>query len=507
MYFKYWLDINETHYTDYYGNEFLKFRKKYNKLKKNTDLYVQFSNYDSDVLNRQAFATPSHNDPVGVYSYPLAYVIDYPADIWYGTNSKYLRVLKIKNHNNKVSLQNMEPWFARNLIEKAGLNSSSLYDSQKAFKHTKGAGQIGKQFFQAVQHNLEISPIKNNSIWGKKEIYTLRTGLEQTALLRKMGIEILIDNARTPNQAVINNREPNQAVFLTPTCFEVLEIFEINSNTKHTSTSRTSVLGNKLARKLASMIAKRLNDQIITRNDKHGDTSLIQHYFTKSGREIKIEYSLPSWYMSNRKMGEKKHKEFKYSDVYEPTVYLAGERGESRLKFSSAATFDEIAKEIVDYYLTKNPIENFKPHSIEDHKKKEEELNTANTEKRRKTYEIEAQERENRYRPEIQDALDRIGINLKLTTDKMWYFNLSTFHRLASTQNISEEELEKSIDDIIDKAWKVYNILAEKRPQVFFLKSNDSDSKKFIEFYKLLLLKTNIQNLNGIPIPEIMSLK
>ena len=54
------------------------------------------------------FTTPSHSDPVGIYTYPLAYVLEKKDKIPLGSNMKYMRVLKTKPGINVLKLRDIQ---------------------------------------------------------------------------------------------------------------------------------------------------------------------------------------------------------------------------------------------------------------------------------------------------------------------------------------------------------------------------------------------------------------
>lgn len=481
MHFKSWLNLQEVHYEDFYGSNFVDFRKKYLKLKNDNFLFVNFSNYAKDILEKTPFKDPSHSDPVGIYAYPLKYVIDYPSDIWYASNAKYLRVIKLNASRASVlRLQNMDINYAETLLRKADLNIDYLKLAQKIFKFPKGAGQIGKQFFQSVQHDFSKVPAKDDYSIAR---YPLRSGIEQTAILQKMGINVVIDDAKVANQAVVNNREPSQAIFLSRNSFEITETFFLGEkfDKDHVTTARSSIYNDKLARKLASMILINLNDQIIERSTLNGESSNVQTYYSKSGRMITITFSLPDYYYKTRKIGEKKHKETKLSDLYQVTIQMDGERESFKIKFSSDEKFENISKKFADYYSHQNLVSDFKPYSL---KRSIEEKNKAQEEYRVKEIEKEKkkdQENEMSFQPLLQELLNTLNINVSLSLDKPWYKHLQIFHNLSSA---SDKNKEKSSSDIAENAWKTYELLYEDDA---FLKRNDADSIKFIEMYKKLL--------------------
>lgn len=507
MEFKNWLELSEVHYSDTYGPRFEEFRKKYRKQKNDTKLFVQFTDFADDPLHRIAYHDPKHSDPVGVYAYPLKYVLDYPADIWYGAASKYLRVIRLKSKN-VLNLQDMENWWANSLLNKADIQAYKHMElSQKAFKHSKGRGQIGKQFFHAIQYDLDQPPSIETRVFSKpQKVYKQRSPAEQTALLRKMGIEVLIDMATTPNQAIINSREPNQAIFLTPNSFKIEDVFYMGEKEKNAKISRMSFYNDRILRKLAQKIAELMNDKIKERHDRSSKSSPTQEYFTVKGTVISISVLLPSWFIDSRKIGEKKHKEFQKYDPYEVHVEIYGERGRFKQNYGRIDTFDEIAQRAVADYQNRDLDPNFKPVTLASSKAAELAADEERANRMRQKQRTEVLEREEDYQPYMQAALNRVNINLKLSTDKLWFANLITFHRSAKPKNISKEELANSIDQIIENGWKTYEIIAQGNDDLF-LSKNDPDSRKLIDFYKQLLLKTNIMQSDWINIPEIEALK
>lgn len=482
MNFKYWFNLQEVHYEDFYGSKFVDFRKKYLKLKNDNYLFVNFSNYAKDILEKTPFKDPSHSDPVGIYTYPLKYVIDYPSDIWYASNAKYLRVLKLNTSNAKVlRLQNMDSNYAETLLRKAGLDMDYLKKAQKLFKFPKGAGQIGKQFFQSVQRDFSKTPTNDDYSYSK---YPLRSGVEQTAILQKMGINVLIDDAKAANQAVINDREPTQAVFLSRNSFEIIETFFLGErlDKDNISTARSSMYSDTLARKLASMVLEKLNDQIIERSTLYNKSSHSQVYYSKLGRMITINFDLPQYYYQTRKMGEKKHKETKLSDLYQITIEINGERESLKLKYPSDEKFEEISKNFANYYYEKNLVFDFKPYtlqrSLEEKNKSKEEYLTKELEKKKK----QEQKEEAVFQPLLQELLNTLKINLSLSIDEPWFKNLQIFHNLSEA---SGKNKEKSSDEIAKETFKIYELVYEDRDGLF--KQNNIDSIKFIEMYKKLL--------------------
>lgn len=96
--------LTEMHYEDFYSKQFVEFRRKYSKMKKDTSYFVNFNNFYDNILDKRVSPKQDHSDPAAIYAYPLKYVIDHPMDIRYGRNAKFLRVIKV-NHGGILHVQ------------------------------------------------------------------------------------------------------------------------------------------------------------------------------------------------------------------------------------------------------------------------------------------------------------------------------------------------------------------------------------------------------------------
>lgn len=484
MEFKKWLRLDEVHYTDYYGKNFEKFRKKYMKFKKDKSLFVQFTNYMDDVLLREPYSNPNHRDPVAIYAYPLWYVIDYPADIWYGSRAKYLRVLRDMSGRNKLILNYLDYNYASYYLYKAKLSYSLLSKAIEVLNIPKGKSQIPKAFFAVIQH--EFSDEHED---GKK----LRSGEEQTEILRKMGLYAIEDRATNNKKAVINDREPCQIAFLNPRSFKVEEIFDMGGGTNdklETGTSRSPSVRN--GRKLAALIANQLNDSIIESNLESKN-----QYYTKKGRLIKIDFNFEPSYIKTRRMGEKKHKEYKFSDYFETYVLLKGERKELSYQFGTDAKFEDIAKYMADFWAKQELVDNSEPYtyarSIADKKAEQEKQEKIREEEEKKNLLNDEQ----KMQPLLQEALQVANIDLKLSLDKYYYntfkdltnWVIILMHSRKKEGNIivNRKDVEETVD-LKNKIFKSQNFVdlyspeGQKLIDLVVLYCNNPPTKDF-EFY------------------------
>ena len=328
--------IEALHFTDFLGQPFEEFRQKYQKIAKqggSYGLYVQFTNHASDPLERNPHATPDHSDPVGVYGYPIQYVLRHPADVWYGQGAKYLRVLESKaKHGAILDLQTVTWDDAVSYIASMGIkkqDGSALVRADDIEKWMKvvakankarlgGAGnKDAKLFFCCAQQKGPGSP-------------EVISGLEQTARFKRLGFRALLDEAKSQKQAVINPREPEQIIFLDRSAFGVLETINLRGETRGIGTTfDTEVLDRPTAAKIATIIGDTLTGES-ERSNLGGWT----YWWTKKGRRIELSFEQSRRHMDyaweKLKLGEKKHKTNKLWTPHEASAVVRTELGEMR---------------------------------------------------------------------------------------------------------------------------------------------------------------------------------
>jgi hypothetical protein len=308
---------------DIFSKTYFEFREKYKKVK-DSYLYVQFTDYKQDMLDRTTFSNPNHSDPVGNYAYPLSYVINYPTDIWYGYNSKNIRILELNKYAKVLNLSNMDTYQFSYLVTKFGYKQYDTDYYLKNYKdriYPKNSGYYGRLLFQMIQVDLEGN---------------LRSGEEQTKMLLKAGFDVIKDESKSNKTAVINNREPEQICFLNRKSFKVVEVFSTYNDKNKTQTSFDE---KTIKSKFASRIFEEVfNDKI---KEKLGDS-----FYSVKGREIHLNFTFGEEYMNSRKIGEKIHKEFKKSNQYYLYVFIYTEKGEIEYQSKTDETFDSIIDKI-----------------------------------------------------------------------------------------------------------------------------------------------------------------
>jgi predicted amidophosphoribosyltransferase len=413
--------VSAVHYEDIYPKSFVAFRKKYMPLLKSVErrhLYVQFTNFMDDTLSKKPYEDPDHHDPVAIYAYPLEYVLKHPADIWYGGQAKYLRVLKERKNNKTLLLQYLTEWEANSILSKMGLPYDSMEKAKALWPDRvgKGTGSIGRAFFQAMQMDMSAVgkiPRAKDERKALADTIKVRSGKEQTALLRKAGFDAIEDNARNQKTAVINPREPEQIAFLHRNSFDVVEIVPLSLKQTKTSVG-TSQDPKELAPKLAAMVADRIGDRLV---DRDGN----RVFWTAGGREIVVEFDRPMSYYEGKKLGEKKHRESKLTSPYRVKVTLNSERGSFSPMAMASEKFVDIADDVASRFNAATPVEGYKPinRASREAEKKAASVSYYNKEKQKKLENLK------RWVPDYIKDMTEVAQKLGVPFTQAEYFNSS----------------------------------------------------------------------------------
>lgn len=409
--FKKWL-VNEVHYTDTYSKGFEDFRKKYIsvvKQKMDSNLYVQFTNNASSTLEKSAYPNPDHTDPVGVYAYPLKYVIQHPADIWYGKNARYLRVLQSQSKN-PLFVYGMSKQQAESILWKMGLDPNLLSVAKKHYKHT-GINQWAKSLFSAFQMELENKPEPDE--W-KMLRYKVRSNLEQTQLLLKAGYDAVIDTSHATQQAVINEREPEQIIFLKRNAFKPIEIFTLFKNNPVLADFQP----NKEGRKLVAMTLEALGDQIVSGPIIHDLASL---FWSRKGKRISVAFVSPQSHYNGP--NHKRHKEAKLSNSYEINLVIEhSEKGKIGFRFDSSEKFQDIAYEMRNAWNQRENIPNFQPETYQKWKTEQDHKEKARKEDLNKKYDQEIEEKNEDAKQNLRQIAQLLNVPITFS-EKLDYDN------------------------------------------------------------------------------------
>lgn len=310
--------LTELKWNDIYGGDFEAFRKKYNKVKSDVDLFVHFSNYRNHPDNKTAHANTDHTDPMGVYAYPLKYVIDHPADIWYGANAKFLMVMRRTDAAKTLYLQDMTEDRMITILRDMGLYAR-VSDAEDAIKTARrierytGTKALHKAFMTVVQMGLTDDEKSINEY--------ARSSTEQTRLFLRAGYTALQDDARSINTAIINDREPSQICFLRRDAFVSEEVFQLTNPTRPATKYDNLVTNNKgddpaFRRKVAALIMAGMKDKLVSGKNEYPHSTV---WFGKGGTRLELKFD-NNIDREDLKFGQKKHKANKLTDG----VYLSG---------------------------------------------------------------------------------------------------------------------------------------------------------------------------------------
>ena len=337
--------LDELNFRDTYPKQFQEFMNDYKKYKNSDLYYVQFSDHATNIIDKRMYDAPDHTDPMGIYGYPLKYVIEHPADIWYGKKAKYLRVLKLKNLSTALDLQSLTLSNMNTMLYDMRINTalkSSGYDIKehlgkikKKFNY-KGSKALHKAFMSLVQCVLDDDGMPTSSMISAKD---------QNVRFRLAGYNVLIDNARNPNTAMINDREPSQVIILTRDIFNIDTVYQLRSN-GHSNLITGENDDELLSRKIAGMIFRDIGDSL---KDSMGKG----RFWSKGGIELLVAYDNKLEIRMDKMQGtgySKPHKEHKLHDDAIFSVSMDTKYGILKNIQDSNQTIDSFIADIVKLY-------------------------------------------------------------------------------------------------------------------------------------------------------------
>jgi hypothetical protein len=284
------------------------------------DLYVNFvgrTTYDKhdpkkhylpDVINKKMVTDRDsysdripkyHNDPTGIYAYPLEYILSYPLSEKYGigTGFKYIRVLlnlrkpNDSNVDNKYTGKKIDIHKVRNVsqIRDILLKAGELYPVYNEIFGGRSIDEI-KNFLEFFKNNYFTNYIiKSNveDIYPKILVFLLkhdlsrmpkqdielafsstdstekisekhfseRDGDDQAKLWKHIGFDVLSDDSRDNEYySAINAFEPTQTVFLRRNAFKILDIYQKMYDKQYDENSFRNVNLQKIAAKSAAFL-------------------------------------------------------------------------------------------------------------------------------------------------------------------------------------------------------------------------------------------------------------
>ena len=320
--------INEIHYTDYYPKQFVNFVEKY-KTQNLDNLYIHFSNFKSDVLDKRIVYDPAgtHEDPAGVYAFPADYVVHHPSDIGFGTNRRYLAVVKNIVPNQTLYLQDMsKDQFIHYLsIMFPEERWDVIYQNYVVNRGVRAGYQFYRMITVGLTNKKVLSPKISNQ------------------LLVKAGIKVLVDNAEEKSKSIIHPDEPHQAIFLTRDSFEIIETFELRQEkaTGKITQKRDEYLETNIVEKMLGMLSNKLRDKFkIVRNYPYGEKFLR----TTIGFKGKLFGGMITIYYN----AGKEHKEYQeYSDIQvDIKIGKTGDKKRLSFEFSGATMIEDMIDKI-----------------------------------------------------------------------------------------------------------------------------------------------------------------
>ena len=316
--------LTEMHYEDFYSKQFVEFRRKYSKMKKDTSYFVNFNNFYDNVLDKRVSPKQDHSDPAAIYAYPLKYVIDHPMDIRYGRNAKFLRVIKV-NHGGILHVQWLDMSDMNRMFKQANKLPGRVFEDlipllKKHYNMTHPQSlwfkvmQLSSEGIQKLVDHYSNRKTKNTTLDIRS--FVLKPA-QQTQMFRNLGFNAIEDRASNSKKAAVNAWEPEQIVILDRDAFEIVEVFELGKAIKSNDefiVNTTDAYEDTFIRRIAAGIAKNMGDSLLSNNAARSNRGGYAVHYTKNGRRIRIGIE-NTQNIDNLKFGEKVHKLHKTTDL------------------------------------------------------------------------------------------------------------------------------------------------------------------------------------------------
>lgn len=269
--------------TDYLPKQYQQFLAKYKNVD-TSNMYVNFTNAIDNATAKTVNANPQgtsdqtpwgiHKDFVGAYAYPLSLVLrpEY-SKIMYGLKFRNLRVIRNKSSKvlNLTTMTKSEMMsYLTTLYGKEGAEAQLALGIEQLTARHKTRRHPGVLFVAAIQNKkVEVTPehrktqadahrdrlrrefgeeryqrqfASAEASWyakpiapGEMDVVTI-SGQEQTALIRKLGFDAIVDEAKTPASYSLSEYECNQIVFLSRGAYDVVEVFNLHTRDMSTHT-------------------------------------------------------------------------------------------------------------------------------------------------------------------------------------------------------------------------------------------------------------------------------
>jgi hypothetical protein len=169
--------------------------KKY-KSEINT-IFVTFTNIHKLGVNPQSM----YNTPLGIYSYPIQYVIKKKMEVPFQQDAKFIQVFKVTDMSNVWDVT------TDNQLEEM---------IQKLTPYIRKHSAVGntRQLWHSIYNSIMMNTFDTED--------TKTTGLAARKMLRKVGITGVVDRGK----GIIHNNEKNQAVFFNTKPLQLLSVID-----------------------------------------------------------------------------------------------------------------------------------------------------------------------------------------------------------------------------------------------------------------------------------------
>ena len=359
--------LDEIRIEDSSPKQFMAFLKKWRAFaRKNSvnDYWVHFSNFRSDTTDKKFADSPDHTDPIGLYVYPMKYVLSHPSDIWYGIKAANLFVIEAKPKkafwfSEVTSMQDIHRLIWNMFKGTWTISDYELNVLRNWFGYT-GKGKFAKTLMCAIQFDWtkfsgkitrqNLRNITNrNSGWIRD---LQRSGQEQTKLWNEAGYDMLIDTGT----GAVNDREPEQAIFLSRGAFKPIEKYALRDPEQAQNSSiTTNEPDDDFLRKIASMaLAGMDGERLIKGKPLTASQSGWHRWWTNNGWRVsvKMEDVTAVHKYNTLKLGEKPHKEVKNHDNRAIDVEIETPYGQISTNIGTNEKLDTAVKEMWKEYAT-----------------------------------------------------------------------------------------------------------------------------------------------------------
>lgn len=318
--------LNEIHFQDKFSKHFLEFWNKYSEYPRDKSLYVTFTMYRNSTIDKSVNLDPqTHNDPVGIYTYPLEYVVLHPMDIKFAEKRKFLQVLRLKI-DRVCNLQNITKEELQRCYDV--IYGHDQYITNKTMFNFKTPSKMGWLLFKLIQND-------------HRDNDRLRSSKEQTELFLKLGYKAILDTAITEENAIINSNEPEQIIFLTRDSYEIVDIFQNNM------ASKWNVFG-KVAEKIMGLLSNKTGMKISNKKfyDEDGKTYTSINYIDENKTIYALSFKLDNikFEIKTELLRNLGHRSRSISDKQK--IFITIDEGEP-IEFSYDSDADYISDEIV----------------------------------------------------------------------------------------------------------------------------------------------------------------